>query len=87
MEICGKKMKTATIDSRLCRSCQNGASPNRYHAAGLPDRIGALCVRTSMVRMEKQGRLTNTFKEPFRKREPWKVVPSPRVFDEAPDVD
>jgi len=87
IEICGKKMRTATINYRRCRSCQNGAGPNRYHAAGLPDRIGALCVRTSMDRLEKQGRLSNKFQAPFRKRDPWKVVGAIPLFDEGQDIE
>ena len=34
---------------------------------------GRGCIRACMVHLEKQGKLKNKFKEPFRKRKPWKL--------------
>jgi hypothetical protein len=31
------------------------------------------CIRACMIHLEEQGKLKNTFKEPFRKRKPWKL--------------
>jgi len=31
------------------------------------------CIRACMIHLEQQGKLKNTFKEPFRKRKPWKL--------------
>lgn len=87
VEICGKKMRTATINYRRCRTCQNGAGPNRCHPAGLPDRLGALCMRSCLDRLERQGRLSNRFQAAFRKREPWKVVGKIPLFDEGQDIE
>jgi epoxyqueuosine reductase QueG len=69
--ICGKRMTVAQVDYARCRRCQNGARPNRYHPAGKPDRIAAVCIRTCVDCLEKNGRLSNRFQSPFRKREPW----------------
>lgn len=81
VDICGKKMKVATINYKRCRGCQNGAAPNRHHPAGLPDRIAAVCMRSDLERLEKQGRLANKFNAPFRKREAWTVLTPLRVQD------
>jgi len=71
--ICGKKMKVAAIDYRKCATCKNGARPNRYHPAGKPDRIAAVCIRTCLDYLERAGRVGNQFLTPFREREPWSV--------------
>jgi epoxyqueuosine reductase QueG len=70
---CGKEMAVADIDFAVCRQCRNGARPNPYHGAGLPDRLGALCVRTCVHHLEAAGRITNTFAHPFRQRPAWQV--------------
>ncbi|OQW96988.1 MAG: hypothetical protein BWK74_07320, partial [Desulfobacteraceae bacterium A6] len=31
------------------------------------------CIRACMIHLEQQGKLKNKFKEPFRKRKPWKL--------------
>lgn len=87
VDICGKKMKVATINYKRCRGCQNGAAPNRHHPAGLPDRIAAVCMRSDLERLEKQGRLANKFNAPFRKREAWTVLTPLHVLDAGPDAD
>jgi len=79
--ICGKKMKVAKIDYRKCNRCRNGAIPNRHHPAGKPDRLAALCIRTYMDYLEKNGCLDNKFVAPFRKREPWKLDEQVNLFD------
>lgn len=73
LAVCGKRMTIADIDCGKCASCKNGAKPNRYHPAGKPDRLAAVCVRTCVDLLEKSGRLTNPFHSEFRKREPWTV--------------
>jgi epoxyqueuosine reductase QueG len=64
---------TARVDHGLCRRCHNGARPNPYHSAGLPDRLGALCLRTCVHHLESAGRISNTFAQPFRQRPAWQV--------------
>ena len=73
ISICGKVMTVAEIDYRKCAKCKNGAMPNRHHPAGKPDRLAAVCVRTCMDYLERNGRVGNKFATPFRKRDPWKV--------------
>lgn len=71
--ICGKAMAVAEIDTAKCRSCKNGAKPNKWHGSGKPDRMAAVCIRSYIDILEKAGRLGNTFATPFRTREPWQV--------------
>jgi len=71
MTICGKSMKVAEVDYAICRRCQNGAWPNPSHAAGLPDRLGALCVRSCLDHLERAGRVENRFANDFRQRAAW----------------
>jgi epoxyqueuosine reductase QueG len=73
LHICGKVMTVAEIDYAKCRGCKNGALANRHHPAGKPDRLAAVCVRTCVDYLERNGRLGNRFAAPFRKREPWKA--------------
>ncbi len=71
LTIAGKTMEIAEIDYEKCRECENGACPNAYHPAGLPDRLGAVCNRTCVDALEAKDAVTNTFENPFRTREAW----------------
>lgn len=71
LDICGKKMKVAGIDFSKCRVCKNGARPNMYHSSGTPDRLAAVCVRSCVDYLERAGKTTKTFHNPFRKRPVW----------------
>ncbi len=71
VEICGKTMTVGEIDYGVCRRCQNGTRGNPYHSAGLPDRLGALCNRSCVQSLEQEGRVSNSFSAPFRKRPAW----------------
>ncbi len=71
--IAGRDFTVAEIDYAKCRVCKNGARPNRYHAAGRPDRLAAICMRTCMKALEASGKLTTSFEHPFRVREPWAI--------------
>jgi ferredoxin len=71
IDICGKKMKVASINYDLCRKCGNGACANRFAPYAKPDRIAALCNRTCLVELEEQGLLENKFEKSFRKRAAW----------------
>ena len=73
LTIAGKTMRVAKIDYEKCRSCQNGACRNRYHQAGKPDRLGAVCNRTCVEALEARAVLSNIFKSPFRKRNAWGI--------------
>ncbi len=71
--ICGRAMRVAEPRADKCRACKNGARPNRYHPAGKPDRMAALCVRSCVDFLERSGRVANRFQTPFRGRVPWQV--------------
>lgn len=71
VSMAGKAMTVASVDFAKCRQCKNGALPNPHHPAGVPDRLGALCVRTCVAHLDATGRLQNAFVNPFRKRPVW----------------
>lgn len=71
--VCGKEMSVAKIDYDKCRTCQNGACPNRLSPKARPDRHAALCNRTCLAHLEEAGRLSRSFENPFRKRDPWAI--------------
>lgn len=71
LNICGKTMVIAEVDFSKCRECKNGARANMYHSAGNPDRLAAVCARSCMDYLERAGKLTRTFHNPFRKRPVW----------------
>ncbi len=73
IEICGKKFTVGKIDYDKCRICENGAVVNRFFDKSAPDRIAALCNRTCICHLEEKGRLSNSFKNPFRKSEAWSI--------------
>lgn len=73
IEVCGKEMVVGAIDYGVCRRCKNGARANPHHSAGLPDRLGALCVRSCVDHLERSDRVTNAFANPFRKRPAWRI--------------
>ncbi len=73
IDICGKKMEVAKIDYDKCRTCKNGACPNRLAPYAKPDRVAALCNRTCLCHLEESGALENSFHEVFRKRDAWAI--------------
>jgi hypothetical protein len=82
VEICGRRMPVAGIDFAKCAVCQNGARPNLRHPSGAPDRLAAVCLRTYYDHLERAGRLTRTFAQPFRQRPTW-VIADGQTRDEA----
>ena len=73
IDICGKKMTVAKIHYDICRTCKNGACPNRLAPYAKPDRVAALCNRTCLAHLEESEALENQFHERFRKREAWAI--------------
>lgn len=72
VEVEGRSMPVAEVDTALCASCPNGA----FLAGGRgrePDRIAAACGRECLVRLEQAGRLDNRFENGFRKRAAWQL--------------
>ena len=66
-------MTVANINYDICRSCENGACPNRLAKNAKPDRIAALCNRTCICHLEETDTLDNKFENSFRQREEWSV--------------
>ena len=81
VSIAGREYTVAKIDYSKCRSCRNGARPNRYHPSGPPDRLGAICMRTCMALLEEAGKLETEFATPFRIREPWALDLAGELMD------
>ncbi|MBQ9784049.1 MAG: hypothetical protein IJW29_00960 [Clostridia bacterium] len=73
VEICGKKMEVASINYDLCRTCKNGACPNRFASYARPDRVAALCNRTCLCHLEEVGALGNKFENAFRQSDAWAI--------------
>lgn len=73
VEICGKKMEVATINYDLCRTCKNGACPNRFASYARPDRVAALCNRTCLCHLEENALVGNRFENTFRKTDAWSI--------------
>jgi epoxyqueuosine reductase QueG len=71
--IAGRSFTIGKVDYGKCRSCRNGARPNPYHPAGLPDRLGALCTRSCVDHLDRTRRITNVLAQPFRQRPAWQV--------------
>ena len=66
----GYEHEVAEVDYAICRQCPNGASMAGGRGSR-PDRLAAACARACMIRLENAGKCGNTFKNPFRKRQPW----------------
>ncbi|MGD9519351.1 MAG: 4Fe-4S binding protein [Armatimonadota bacterium] len=73
VRVAGREYTVASVNYDRCRRCQNGARPNRYHGAGRPDRLAALCVRSCLAMLDDAGRLESKFEQPFRQREYWAI--------------
>lgn len=73
VNICGKSMKVAKINYSLCRSCKNGAVPNRFGSSLKPDRIGAICSRSCICHLEEKGLVKNLFENKFRDEGFWAI--------------
>jgi epoxyqueuosine reductase len=80
LSICGRTMRVAQINYRLCAECRNGAMANRHHPAGRPDRLAAACIRGCVEFLERTGRVSNTFAAPFRQRRPWTLKADANLY-------
>ena len=79
--ICGKAMKVAKIDYDKCRTCKNGACPNRFSANAKPDRVAALCNRTCLCHLESKEAVESRFENTFRKRDAWVIGGSAKATE------
>ena len=50
----------------------NYKTPSLYHYARALEGASG-CIRACMIHLEQKGKIHNQFKEPFRKRKPWKL--------------
>ena len=73
IEICGKVMKVAKINYEICKTCKNGAFPNRLSSKAKPDRVAAICNRTCMICLEEKKRISNLFEKEFRRAPEWTI--------------
>lgn len=71
MVVAGKSFRVCGVDWGKCKACQNGAVGNRYHPAGKPERTAAVCLRTCLDQLERNGKLSNQFASEFRTRPAW----------------
>lgn len=69
--VAGRSYTVGNFDEQICKSCRNGAGPSAFHADGHADRLGAVCMRTCMDQLERNGKLEKSFATSFRSREPW----------------
>ncbi|MDD2710232.1 MAG: hypothetical protein PHV34_19795 [Verrucomicrobiae bacterium] len=72
VRIAGRSFAVAKMDYDMCGRCKNGAQPNTFHPEGHADRLGAICMRSCVHQLEKDGKTGGSFKQPFRKRTSWK---------------
>jgi len=73
--IAGKETVIAKIDDSRCSICQNGAKSNKFHKSAPTDRLAAVCARTCVAHLSDSGRLQDTPRLPFRRREVWTLLP------------
>lgn len=82
--VAGREIEWGRLDVPRCRSAFCGGAPesNPFAMSQVADKImwhgealeGASgCMRACMVHLEQKGVLKNRFREPFRKRQPWKL--------------
>lgn len=81
IKICGKRMTVAKIDYEKCKTCKNGAVPNRFSSAARPDRMAALCNRTCICHLEESDKLSNKFETEFRHRDAWAIGTCARAVE------
>lgn len=84
VRIAGHDVEWNKLDEAACRKAFSGGNPERnpFYPDRTPQNImwhgeaweGACgCIRECMIHLEKKGVLKNTFKEPFRRRPPWRL--------------
>lgn len=82
--VAGREIEWNRLDEARCRAAFRGANPevNPFYPDQTPEKImwhgeaweGACgCVRECMIHLEQKGVLKNRFKQPFRKRPPWRL--------------
>lgn len=73
LNICGKEMTCGVINYEACKLCPNGTFPDTSYANAKPNRLTAICNRSCIAYLEESDKLSKKFKNPFRKKEPWKL--------------
>jgi len=84
VRVAGRDLEWGKLDEARCRSAFRGGNPelNPFFVERPPENIfwhgeawegGCGCIRECMIHLEKKGALKNEFKEPFRRRPPWRL--------------
>lgn len=86
VDVAGKRMTVAHVDTDKCKVCKNGACKNRLNPTSAPDRVAALCGRTCVAHLESTDALINKFETPFRKREAWAIGATGDIYTRNTEV-
>jgi epoxyqueuosine reductase QueG len=82
VKVAGRELEWGKLDVEKCTKGFQGANKRFNPFIGEPMQVvvysraleGARgCIRACMIHLEKEGKLKNKFKEPFRRREPWEL--------------
>jgi epoxyqueuosine reductase len=82
VKVAGRELEWGKLDVEKCTKGFQGANKRFNPFIGEPMQVvvysraleGARgCIRACMIHLEKEGKLKNKFKEPFRRRDPWEL--------------
>ncbi|MGQ9632589.1 MAG: hypothetical protein ACUVXI_20085 [bacterium] len=81
VEVAGRVLEWGKLDEDKCSWAFSGGNREVNPFLQKPSTIyeygkaieGAPCIRECMIHLEEQGRIKNLFKEPFRRKKPWKL--------------
>jgi epoxyqueuosine reductase QueG len=82
VKVAGRELEWGKLDVEKCTKGFQGANKRFNPFIGEPMQVvvysraleGARgCIRACMIHLEKEGKLKNKFKEPFRRRKPWEL--------------
>jgi ferredoxin len=84
IRVAGHDVEWGKLDEMSCREAFRGGNPelNPFFSERVPENImwhgeawegGCGCIRECMIHLEQRGVLKNEFKEPFRRKPPWRL--------------
>lgn len=84
VKIAGRELEWGKLDVDACRKGYMGQEPYKKYNPFIGDPSPVIsyskalegargCIRACMIHLEKQGKLKNKFKEPFRRRKAWSL--------------
>ncbi len=82
VKLAGREISWGKIDVKACQEGFMGQAPDRKYNPFIGEPAPVIvysralegargCIRACMIHLEKEGKLKNKFKEPFRRRKPW----------------